>query len=94
MFRTLIAVGLMSISPAQDAPWPGARPPGSDGSPRATPTEACCRPNGNCYDLPADYCLSQGGTPQGPGTACIQGQGLPVMLDGPGSPIFEARLGG
>lgn len=33
--------------------------------------EACCLPNYSCIDLTADSCVTQGGTPQGVGTACV-----------------------
>jgi len=70
MCHTVIAVGLITVSTAQGAPWPGAQPPGLGGGRSPTPTEACCLAGGDCYDFPPDYCLSWEGTPQGPGTTC------------------------
>jgi hypothetical protein len=34
------------------------------------PTEACCFDDGSCVDLPPDDCITQGGSPQGPGSVC------------------------
>jgi hypothetical protein len=32
--------------------------------------EACCLPNGSCLFITPSACMSQGGTPRGPGTVC------------------------
>lgn len=32
--------------------------------------EACCLPDGTCYDVPAADCILKGGLPQGPGSDC------------------------
>ena len=38
----------------------------------ACETEACCfAPDGHCLDLVWTDCIAQGGTPQGPGTGCV-----------------------
>ena len=46
--------------------------------------QACCFPDGTCQQLDAFYCLSQGGTPQGPGAVCqgdLNGNGVDDLCE-------------
>lgn len=40
-------------------------------SPAWGQTQACCFGDGSCSDMPDDYCINLGGTPKGPGSACL-----------------------